>query len=97
MSDSTTTNNRPMWANPDSEAGQATVRHGINSGDSQQHHSLSENDDFQNSTLDEPIRETILKDARSVWKKIKVVLLPMKKVSKYFFFDFSSLGLFFFI
>ena len=31
------------------------------------------------STLDEPVRETIMRDVRSVASKIKVVLLPLNK------------------
>ena len=31
------------------------------------------------STLDEPVRETIMRDVRSVLSKIQVVLLPLKK------------------
>ncbi len=31
------------------------------------------------STLDEPVRETIMRDVRSVASKIQVVLLPLKK------------------
>jgi hypothetical protein len=31
------------------------------------------------STLDEPVRETIMRDVRAVGSKLKVVLLPMDK------------------
>jgi len=31
------------------------------------------------STLDEPIRETIMRDVRSVASKLKVVVLPMER------------------
>lgn len=31
------------------------------------------------STLDEPVRETIMRDVRSVASKLKVVLLPMDR------------------
>jgi hypothetical protein len=31
------------------------------------------------STLDEPIRDTIMRDVRSVASKLKVVLLPMER------------------
>jgi hypothetical protein len=31
------------------------------------------------STLDEPVRETIMRDVRSVASKLKVVLLPMER------------------
>mmetsp|Transcript_22606 Transcript_22606/g.49347 ORF Transcript_22606/g.49347 Transcript_22606/m.49347 type:complete len:286 (-) Transcript_22606:239-1096(-) len=31
-------------------------------------------------TLDEPIQETVMRDVRAVWAKLKVVLLPMDRV-----------------
>ena len=36
------------------------------------------------STLDEPIRETIMRDVRSVASKLKVVLLPMERSVRLF-------------
>jgi hypothetical protein len=38
------------------------------------------------STLDEPIRETIMRDVRSVTSKLKVVLLPMERSVSVFYF-----------
>lgn len=45
-------------------------------------HHEQEDDSFLTqpySTLDEPIRETIMRDVDSVVAKIKVVLMPLKK------------------
>jgi hypothetical protein len=45
-----------------------------------QHENYS--DDFLSrpfSTLDEPIKDTIMRDVSSVWSKLKVVLMPLKR------------------
>jgi hypothetical protein len=39
-------------------------------------------DDFLSrpfSTLDEPVKDTIMRDLTSVWTKLKVVLMPLKR------------------
>ena len=41
------------------------------------------------STLDEPVMETIMRDVRSVGSKLKVVLLPMERSVRQFYFHFN--------
>jgi len=43
-------------------------------------------DDFLSrpfSTLDEPIKDTIMRDVTSVWTKLKVVVMPLKRTVSY--------------
>lgn len=62
-------NGGPQWANPDGTPSAAT-------DNASQH----EAELFAPlSTLDEPVRETIMRDVRSVVSKLKVVLLPMDR------------------
>ena len=66
------------WANPNSTSSslQSQEMH------HQQDEATTNDESFLTqpySTLDEPIRETIMRDVRSVVSKIKVVLLPLKK------------------
>ena len=57
----------PSWANPDGNPPQATM-------------TGQESDFFAPlSTLDEPVRETIMRDVRSVVTKLKVVMLPLER------------------
>ena len=67
------------WANPNNTNSTSSSTQEI------QHHQQNETIDDESfltqpySTLDEPVRETIMRDVRSVVSKIKVVLLPLKK------------------
>ena len=72
----------PAWANPTGAPMQqqqtmpTNVSSTIGGSIANQH----ENEFFAPvSTLDEPIRETIMRDVRSVGSKLKVVLLPMER------------------
>lgn len=73
----------PAWANPTGaplQQQQQTMPTNVSStigGSIANHHE----DEFfaPVSTLDEPIRETIMRDVRSVASKLKVVLLPMER------------------
>jgi hypothetical protein len=64
----------PQWANPD-----GTQQQQLQPGSNvtvEQH----EQEFFAPlSTLDEPVKETIMRDVRSVASKLKVVLLPMDR------------------
>ena len=58
----------PQWANPNGNT------------PSQQQQQQQEQEFFAPlSTLDEPVKETIMRDVRSVGSKLKVVLLPMDR------------------
>ena len=69
----------PQWANPNGvpvQQTQANINSTIGGAAANQH----ESDFFAPvSTLDEPIRETLMRDVRSVGSKLKVVLLPMER------------------
>lgn len=62
----------PQWANPNAGAappGNATINA-----------SQQESDFFAPlSTLDEPVRETIMRDVQAVVSKLKVVMLPIDR------------------
>lgn len=59
----------PQWANPQGTQQQSTISLG-----------QQEQEFFAPlSTLDEPVKETIMRDVRSVASKLKVVLLPMDR------------------
>ena len=61
------TSGGPQWANPDGTPPSVDV-------------SQQESEFFAPlSTLDEPVRETIMRDVRSVAGKLRVVLLPMDR------------------
>ena len=61
------TSGGPQWANPDGTPASVDV-------------SQQESEFFAPlSTLDEPVRETIMRDVRSVASKLRVVLLPMDR------------------
>jgi hypothetical protein len=65
----------PAWANPDGSPAQQQ----------QQQQQQISNEDVNNvllapfSTLDEPVIETIMRDARAVGRKLKVVMLPLDR------------------
>lgn len=61
----------PQWANPD----------GIPSHQQTVNQVSTMEDEFfaPLSTLDEPVMETIMRDVRSVGRKLKVVLLPLDR------------------
>lgn len=67
----------PAWSNPNSSPLASSEVHEVPSaGD----------DDFLTrpySTLDEPVMETIMRDARSVGGKLRVVLFPLSKAVCY--------------
>jgi hypothetical protein len=56
----------PQWANPEPNRIEATAQ------DEQQFFAPL-------STIDEPVRETIMRDVRAVASKLKVVMLPMDR------------------
>lgn len=74
-----TTQPGPAWANPSlnqQHSSTSTSSEGNMAAMQQQ----MENEFFAPmSTLDEPVRETIMRDVRAVGSKLKVVLLPMDK------------------
>ena len=75
----------PHWANPtgapmQQQQQQQTMPMNTNSTIGQSMANQHESEFFAPvSTLDEPIRETIMRDVRSVGSKLKVVLLPMER------------------
>jgi len=77
----------PQWANPTGAPMQqttTTTTPNINSTIGASAASQHESEFFAPvSTLDEPIRETIMRDVRSVGSKLKVVLLPMERSLPY--------------
>mmetsp|Transcript_2596 Transcript_2596/g.4191 ORF Transcript_2596/g.4191 Transcript_2596/m.4191 type:complete len:249 (-) Transcript_2596:125-871(-) len=69
----------PQWANPDGVQATATTT-SLGGGGTNQ----DEQEFFAPlSTLDEPVKETIMRDVRSVASKLKVVLLPMDRSLPY--------------
>ncbi len=69
----------PQWANPTGAPMQQPTQN-INSTIGASAVSQHESEFFAPvSTLDEPVRETIMRDVRSVGGKLKVVLLPMER------------------
>lgn len=70
----------PQWANPSGVPVQQQTQQNINSTIGGAAANQHESEFFAPvSTLDEPIRETIMRDVRSVGSKLKVVLLPMER------------------
>jgi len=72
----------PGWANANAPASHTIG--GIEEAPFQDDQEKLKTDDFllePYSTLDEPVMETIMRDARGVWTKLKVVLLPLDKNS----------------
>ena len=66
----------PTWANP----GLNTQQSSMSTASGGDNAAQMENEFFAPlSTLDEPVRETIMRDVRAVGSKLKVVLLPMDK------------------
>lgn len=61
----------PQWANPTQQQPQQTNVDSLGQQESEFFAPLS--------TLDEPVKETIMRDVRSVASKLKVVLLPMDR------------------
>ena len=61
---------RPAWANPE-PAPLAVTQQTVNQQEEEFFAPLS--------TLDEPVRETIMRDVKAVGEKLKVVLLPMDR------------------
>jgi len=76
----------PQWANPN---GVPIQNHLQQSGNTPSATQSSIADQHENalfapiSTLDEPVKETIMRDVRSVGSKLKVVLLPMERSLPY--------------
>ena len=71
------TNGGPRWANPE---GTSLPTISTTAAIPTSHVTQHEAELFAPlSTLDEPIRETIMRDVRSVASKLKVVLLPMER------------------
>ena len=71
------TNAPPAWSNPNRALPESSEIHEV---------SPEVDDDFLTrpfSTLDEPVMETIMRDARSVGGKLKIVLLPLSKSVRY--------------
>jgi hypothetical protein len=71
----------PSWADPSGNmSSQQQGMGAMNSADTQQMQ-----DEFfaPLSTLDEPVRETIMRDVRAVGSKLKVVLLPMDRTVRH--------------
>lgn len=64
-------NGGPQWANPEGTPMNSNTNNDVTQHEAQLFAPLS--------TLDEPIRETIMRDVRSVASKLKVVLLPMER------------------
>lgn len=80
----------PQWANPDAPQQQQQFMPSTSDRIPQQQQfapttAQQQEDEFfaPLSTLDEPVRETIMRDVRSVWSKLKVVLLPMERSLPY--------------
>lgn len=74
-------NNPPAWANPNASSasgGVGTMQMQATTTSSNAAHHESEL--FKPySTLDEPVKETIMRDVHAVWSKLKVVLLPIDR------------------
>eukprot|EP00934_Nitzschia_sp_Nitz4_P006517 Nitzschia sp. Nitz4//scaffold23_size168460//91088//92117//NITZ4_002223-RA/size168460-augustus-gene-0.308-mRNA-1//-1//CDS//3329543647//6507//frame0 len=69
--------NNPQWANPDMGTSNNSMNNNMNNNMNTQQ---MENEFFAPlSTLDEPVRETIMRDVHAVATKLKVVLLPMDR------------------
>ena len=72
----------PQWANPN---GVPVQQHQQQIGNTSAMMGASVGHEHESeffapmSTLDEPVRETIMRDVRSVGSKLKVVLLPMER------------------
>lgn len=71
----------PQWANPQGSMQQPTQQQmNMNNGLQGNMVQQQESEFFAPlSTLDEPVKETIMRDVRSVASKLKVVLLPMDR------------------
>mmetsp|Transcript_4774 Transcript_4774/g.12129 ORF Transcript_4774/g.12129 Transcript_4774/m.12129 type:complete len:253 (+) Transcript_4774:130-888(+) len=70
----------PTWANPGLNTQQSSMSTASGGNNAAQ----MENEFFAPlSTLDEPVRETIMRDVRAVGSKLKVVLLPMDRSIPY--------------
>lgn len=68
---------QPQWADASTPSGMSgQMNTGTTSGNASDH----ENALFQPySTLDEPVKETILRDVRAVVAKLKIVMLPLDR------------------
>jgi hypothetical protein len=68
--------NQPAWSNPHADPYSVQEIHAVSNQDD------DDPDAFLTrpySTLTEPVSETIMRDVRSVWTKLKVVLMPLQK------------------
>jgi len=75
ISSSSASASQPAWSNPNTGPGSSSLQ-------AQEIHDTSNDSGFLTqpySTLDEPVRETIMRDVRSVSSKLKVVLMPLQK------------------
>lgn len=67
----------PSWSNPRDMKEMGEEVHDVAALQEQEN-----SDDFLSrpfSTLDEPIKDTIMRDVTSVWSKLKVVVMPLKR------------------
>lgn len=81
----------PAWSNPNMSASHPIEE--VEEAPFQDDQGEIKTDDFllkPFSTLDEPVMETIMRDVRSVWTKLKVVLLPLDKNSPLDYVQVSS-------
>ena len=70
----------PQWANPQGTMQPQPTQQQMNFQQQQQGMQQQEQEFFAPlSTIDEPVKETIMRDVRSVASKLKVVLLPMDR------------------
>ena len=70
----------PSWSNPRDMKEMGEEIHDVAALKQQDQEDYS--DDFLSrpfSTLDEPVKDTIMRDLTSVWTKLKVVLMPLKR------------------
>ena len=84
-----TTGPGPAWANASSHGssdGRPPVQEELNANESDPGAFLAQ----PYSTLDEPVRETILRDFRSVAAKLRVVLLPLDRNTHFGYSGLSS-------
>lgn len=82
--ESTGTTGAPSWATPSSSSAHGSAQGSAGGGAAveEQHGQSSDPSQFLSqpySTLDEPVRETIMRDVRSVATKLRVVLLPLDR------------------
>jgi hypothetical protein len=69
----------PQWANPQGNMQPQPTQQQMNFQQQQTAQQQEQELFAPFSTLDEPVKETIMRDVRSVASKLKVVLLPMDR------------------